>query len=87
MAALLPERWFTGTILGTARFSAAFQHLRVARVSIHNLVNCSAEGFALAMDVSCRSFIRMAKFAAPLMIDGSCLLTISFYGGAGESCS
>lgn len=49
--------------------------------------NCSAEGFALEMDVSCRSFIRMAKFAAPLMIDGSRLLTISFYGGADESCS
>jgi len=44
------------------------------------LVNCSAEGFALAMDVSCHSFIRMAKLAAPLMTDGGCLLTVSFYG-------
>ncbi|MEI9902424.1 MAG: enoyl-ACP reductase FabI [Hyphomicrobium sp.] len=44
------------------------------------LVNCSAEGFALAMDVSCHSFIRMAKLAAPLMTDGGCLMTVSFYG-------
>src|SRR6476646_4604979 len=31
------------------------------------LLNCSAEGFAKAMDISCHSFIRMAKLAAPLM--------------------
>ena len=34
------------------------------------LLNCSAEGFAKAMDISCHSFIRMAKLAAPLMTDG-----------------
>ncbi|MAA99220.1 MULTISPECIES: enoyl-ACP reductase FabI [Hyphomicrobiales] len=45
-----------------------------------SLVNCSAEGFALAMDVSCHSFIRMAKLAAPLMKEGGALLTVSFYG-------
>jgi enoyl-[acyl-carrier protein] reductase I len=45
-----------------------------------SLVNCSAEGFALAMDVSCHSFIRMARLAAPLMTDGGCLMTVSFYG-------
>lgn len=51
------------------------------REDLHTgVVNCSAEGFALAMDVSCHSFIRMAKLAAPLMTDGGCLLTISFYG-------
>src|SRR5258708_32666134 len=31
------------------------------------LLDCSAEGFAKAMDVSCHSFVRMAKLAAPLM--------------------
>ena len=31
------------------------------------LIDCSAEGFKVAMDVSCHSFIRMAKLAAPLM--------------------
>jgi len=45
-----------------------------------NVVNCSAEGFALAMDVSCHSFIRMAKLAVPLMKDGGSLLTVTFYG-------
>ena len=29
------------------------------------LLNCSAEGFAKAMDISCHSFIRMAKLARP----------------------
>lgn len=51
------------------------------REDLHtSLVNSSAEGFALAMDVSCHSFIRMAKLAAPLMKEGGCLLTVSFYG-------
>jgi enoyl-[acyl-carrier protein] reductase I len=31
------------------------------------LLNCSAEGFAKAMDVSCHSFVRMARLAAPLI--------------------
>jgi enoyl-[acyl-carrier protein] reductase I len=31
------------------------------------LLDCSAEGFAKAMDISCHSFVRMAKLAAPLM--------------------
>ncbi|MFG1466357.1 enoyl-ACP reductase FabI [Xanthobacter sp. DSM 24535] len=44
------------------------------------LVNCSAGGFALAMDVSCHSFIRMAKLALPLMSEGGSLQTVSFYG-------
>lgn len=44
------------------------------------LVNCSAEGFAMAMDVSCHSFIRMARLALPLMTDGGSLQTVSFYG-------
>jgi enoyl-[acyl-carrier protein] reductase I len=45
-----------------------------------SVINCSAEGFALAMDVSCHSFLRMAKLAAPLMTRGGCLMTLSFYG-------
>ena len=32
------------------------------------------------MDVSCHSFIRMAKLARPLMKEGGALLTVSFYG-------
>ncbi|WP_408307382.1 enoyl-ACP reductase FabI [Paraburkholderia bryophila] len=50
-------------------------------VDLHaSLVDCSAEGFALAMDVSCHSFIRVAKLALPLMTDGGSLTTLSFYG-------
>ena len=44
------------------------------------LLNCSAEGFAKAMDVSCHSFIRMAKLAAPLMTDGGTMFAMSYYG-------
>jgi enoyl-[acyl-carrier protein] reductase I len=40
----------------------------------------SAEGFALAMDVSCHSFLRMTHLAEPLMTSGGCLLTVTFYG-------
>ena len=44
------------------------------------VVECSKEGFARAMDVSCHSFIRMARLAAPLMSSGGRLLTVSYYG-------
>lgn len=44
------------------------------------VVDCSAAGFAQAMDVSCHSFLRMAHLAEPLMPDGGCLLTVTFYG-------
>ncbi|MGB8365876.1 MAG: enoyl-ACP reductase FabI [Rhizomicrobium sp.] len=44
------------------------------------IVDCSQEGFSMAMEVSCHSFIRMARLAEPLMVDGGCLLTMTFYG-------
>jgi enoyl-[acyl-carrier protein] reductase I len=44
------------------------------------LLNCSAEGFAKAMDISCHSFVRMARLAAPLMTDGGTLFTMTFHG-------
>ena len=44
------------------------------------LLNCSAEGFAKAMDISCHSFVRMAKLAAPLMPDGGSMFAMSYYG-------
>jgi len=44
------------------------------------LLNCSADGFAKAMDVSCHSFIRMAKLAAPLMADGGTMFAMSYHG-------
>jgi enoyl-[acyl-carrier protein] reductase I len=44
------------------------------------VVDCSAAGFGLAMDVSCHSFLEMARLAEPLMPTGGCLLTVTFYG-------
>ena len=44
------------------------------------LTDCSREGFLKAMDISCHSFIRMAKLAEPLMKDGGSLFTMSYYG-------
>jgi enoyl-[acyl-carrier protein] reductase I len=44
------------------------------------LLDCSAEGFAKAMDVSCHSFVRMARLAAPLMTEGGTLFAMSYYG-------
>jgi enoyl-[acyl-carrier protein] reductase I len=44
------------------------------------VVDCSRDGFMMAMDVSCHSFIRMARLAEPLMKGGGCLMTVSFYG-------
>jgi len=44
------------------------------------VTDCSREGFLMAMDISCHSFIRMAHLAEPLMKDGGCLLTVSFFG-------
>jgi enoyl-[acyl-carrier protein] reductase I len=44
------------------------------------LLDCSAEGFAQAMDVSCHSFVRMARLAAPLMTDGGTMFAMSYHG-------
>jgi enoyl-[acyl-carrier protein] reductase I len=44
------------------------------------LLDCSAAGFARAMDVSCHSFIRLARAAAPLMTDGGSLFAMSYHG-------
>jgi enoyl-[acyl-carrier protein] reductase I len=44
------------------------------------VTDCSKEGFLLAMEISCWSFIRMAKLAEPLMKDGGTLSTMTYYG-------
>ena len=51
------------------------------REDLHGrVVDCSPEGFAQAMHVSCWSFLRMAKLAEPLMTKGGVLVTMSYYG-------
>ena len=44
------------------------------------LLDCSGKGFGKAMDISCHSFIRMAKLAAPLMTDGGSMFAMSYHG-------
>jgi enoyl-[acyl-carrier protein] reductase I len=44
------------------------------------VTDSSGAGFARAMDISCHSFVRMAKLAEPLMTGGGALVTMSYYG-------
>jgi len=46
------------------------------------VVDTSADGFALAMDVSTHSFVRMAKMVEPLMVKagGGSLITMTYLG-------
>ena len=44
------------------------------------VVDCSRAGFHLAMDVSCYSFLQLARLAEPLMTEGGTLFTMSYYG-------
>jgi enoyl-[acyl-carrier protein] reductase I len=46
------------------------------------LVDSSDEGFKLAMDISCHSFVRMARLAEPLMPHGGTLLAMSYHGAS-----
>jgi len=46
------------------------------------VVDSSGEGFARAMDISCHSFVRMARLAEPLMDRGGSLITMSYLGAA-----
>ncbi len=46
------------------------------------LVNCSAEGFKQAMDISCHSFVRMARLAVPLMKNGGTMFAMSYHGAS-----
>jgi enoyl-[acyl-carrier protein] reductase I len=51
------------------------------REDLHGrVVDCSKAGFLQAMDVSCWSFIRMAKLAEPLMDRGGALFCMTYYG-------
>ena len=46
------------------------------------VADSSSAGFARAMDISCHSFMRMAKLAEPLMDKGGTLLTMTYLGAA-----
>ncbi|MGE0714434.1 MAG: enoyl-ACP reductase FabI [Alphaproteobacteria bacterium] len=76
------EAAFDGIAGEWGRLDAVLHSIAFApREDLHGgLIDCSAAGFALAMDISCHSFIRMAKLARPLMRSGGSLQTVSFYG-------
>lgn len=44
------------------------------------VVDCSAEGFKSAMDISVHSFLRMIRLSEPLMTSGGTCMTVTFYG-------
>lgn len=44
------------------------------------VVDCPLDGFLTAMDVSVHSFLRLAKLAEPLMIEGGTMITLSYLG-------
>lgn len=68
------ERWGTLDVLV---HSIAF----ATRDDLHGrVVDSSRDGFLRAMDVSCHSFIRMAKLAEPLMQRGGALFTMTYIG-------
>ncbi|MEX0329329.1 MAG: enoyl-ACP reductase FabI [Ruegeria sp.] len=51
------------------------------REDLHGrVIDCSAEGFCVAMDVSVHSFLRMIRRCEPLMPDGGTCMTVSFQG-------
>lgn len=63
--------------LDTLLHSIAF----APRDDLHGrVVDCSAEAFAMAMDISVHSFLRMIRLAEPLMPQGGCCLSVSFFG-------
>ncbi len=45
------------------------------------VIDSSREGFTMAMDVSVHSFLRMIRYAEPLMSEGGTCMAVTFYGG------
>lgn len=70
----IAQRWGK---LDTLVHSIAF----APRDDLHGrVIDCSAEGFGLAMDISVHSFLRMIRRAEPLMPHGGTCMTVSFQG-------
>ena len=74
--AQIADRWGR---LDTLVHSIAF----APKADLHGrVVDCSAEGFAMAMDISVHSFLRMIRLAEPLMPAGGSCLSVSFFGSS-----
>ncbi len=75
-----------------AVFAAIAQHWGRLDIAMHSIafapredlhgrvVDCSRDGFLTAMDVSCYSFIHMARLAEPLMTSGGTLFAMTYFG-------
>ncbi len=72
--ALIEKKWGKIDILVHSIASAKKEDIK------GGLLDCSADGFAMAMDISVHSFIRMAKLAAPLMKDGGTMFAMTYHG-------
>ncbi len=71
---VLSEKWGR---LDTLLHSIAFSK----KDDLHGrVVDCSADGFGLAMDISVHSFLRLIRRAEPLMPQGGTCMTVSFMG-------
>jgi enoyl-[acyl-carrier protein] reductase I len=46
----------------------------------NNFINTTREGFRIAHDISVYSLIALTRAAAPLMVDGGSVLTLTYYG-------
>jgi len=44
------------------------------------VAECPVDGFNTSMDISVHSFMKVAKYAAPLMIDGGSFITLTYDG-------
>ncbi|MEM9782658.1 MAG: enoyl-ACP reductase FabI [Pseudomonadota bacterium] len=72
----IAQRWGK---LDTLVHSIAF----APRDDLHGrVIDCSAEGFGKAMDISVHSFLRMIRHAEPLMPNGGTCMTVSFHGAS-----
>ncbi|MEO0977649.1 MAG: enoyl-ACP reductase FabI, partial [Pseudomonadota bacterium] len=72
--AMITEKWGK---LDTLLHSIAFSK----KDDLHGrVVDCSADGFSLAMDISVHSFLRLIRKAEPLMPKGGTCMTVSFMG-------
>ena len=72
----ISQRWGR---LDTLLHSIAF----APREDLHGrVIDCSAAGFGLAMDVSVHSFLRMIRHAELLMPQGGTCMTVSFLGAS-----
>ncbi|GAB4523703.1 MAG: enoyl-ACP reductase FabI [Roseibium sp.] len=77
MASLFEEIGSKWGRLDTLLHSVAFSR----KEDLHGrVVDCSADGFALAMDISVHSFLRLIRQAEPLMPAGGTCMTVSFMG-------